>query len=393
MQEAEYNPAESLLIALIAGEICQRPVPTEILQQITPAVMEKLAVLAQYHDLGHVVAQALEKRGCLGEDAASTRLKALPMKAVSRYVRLNFAYQQMAQVLSEKRIAYLPLKGTVLRNAYPAPWMRTSCDIDLLVKPEDLALAVATLTETLSYTYGKKSEHDISLYTPEGVHLELHFDTIPQRYTKAETRQVLERIWDYAQPETPESCCYYLSDAAFYFYHVAHMAQHFENGGCGIRSFLDLWILNHWMPENRQQRQALLQAGGLAAFAAGAERLSEHWFSGATLPDALLFMRTYILWGGTHGARDNRAALGQAKKGGRGKYLLGRIFVSYDHLKAEYPILEKQKWLFLFCQVVRWLRMLFVTGLGRTVRELQANANVDTEEKAEIQRLLTYLEI
>ena len=39
------------------------------------------------------------------------------------------------------------------------------------------------------------------------------------------------------------------------------MAKHFENGGCGVRPFIDLWILNHRRPFDRAKRESLLRDG------------------------------------------------------------------------------------------------------------------------------------
>ncbi|MBO4954226.1 MAG: nucleotidyltransferase family protein, partial [Clostridia bacterium] len=35
-------------------------------------------------------------------------------------------------------IDFMPLKGAVIRQYYPEPWMRTSCDIDIHVKKDRL---------------------------------------------------------------------------------------------------------------------------------------------------------------------------------------------------------------------------------------------------------------
>ena len=57
------------------------------------------------------------------------------------------------------------------------------------------------------------------------------------------------------------------------------MAKHFvSTGGCGIRPFLDIWVLNHKIDFNREKREKLLSDGGLDVFAKQAELLSEVWF-------------------------------------------------------------------------------------------------------------------
>ena len=104
--------------------------------------------------------------------------------------------QKIIKLLEENKVDYLPLKGSIIQAYYPEPWMRTSCDIDILVKEEDLARAVDTLKEKLAYTSDdRRNYHDISLYSPNGVHLELHF-SIQENMESID--DLLSRVWDYA---------------------------------------------------------------------------------------------------------------------------------------------------------------------------------------------------
>ena len=371
---------QSVLFRLLRLAVCG-DVPTERLKTAcTPEMLEAVYVLASRHDLAHLVGQAASKLD-LPESEALTKCKQTAMQALMRYMRLNYEYEQTCQTLEQAQIPFIPLKGSVLREDYPEPWMRTSCDVDVLVKEEQLDAAVQVLTRTLGYTAGERGDHDVTLRSAGGIHLELHYDTIQERYDETGSRKVLARIWQDAQPKTPDSCHYVMSDAMFYFYHMAHMAKHFQTGGCGIRTFLDVWILDR-KAHDAVARQALLAEGGLAKFAQGARKVAEYWFSGETPDGMTRAVSDYILRAGIYGDNANRAAVGQAKRGGRMKYLLTRrVFMPYDFLKAEYPILKKHKWLTPVYQVVRWIRMLIDGRLRYTVAELKANAattNTDT---------------
>jgi len=105
-------------------------------------------------------------------------------------------------------------------------------------------------------------------------------------------------------------------------------------------------------------------------------------------------MSNYILRAGVYGNNENRAAVGQARVGGKVRYiLLRRVFMPYDYLKAEYPILGKHKWLFPFYQLVRWFSVLRKGLVGQTVRELQANSGATKSEVLTAEELLKKLEI
>lgn len=383
---------ESLLFALLRIAVCGEPVTEVVESACTPEMLEQVYALASHHDLAHLVGQAVSKLE-LPESEVLTKCKQAAMQAFARYMRQSHAYEQICAALEEAQIPFIPLKGSVLREHYPEPWMRTSCDIDILVREEMLDAAVSFLTEKMNCVADNKGDHDISLHLSNGVHLELHYDTIQERYEINGCRNVLGQIWEDAKPRTPGSVHYLLSDAMFYFYHIAHMAKHFINGGCGVRTFLDVWILTHKVVHNSQLREDMLRAGGLLKFAQAAEAVADFWFLNQA-PDTLTqAVSDYVLRAGTYGDNDNRAAIGQAKMG-KLKYLfLRRVFMPYDFLKAEYPILKKHKWLTPVYQVVRWFRMVFSGGLRRTVCELKANAGVEKNSVYVASDIIRHLEL
>ena len=50
-------------------------------------------------------------------------------------------YENLCSAFEKAQIPFLPLKGSVIRKYYPEAWMRTSCDIDILVHDEDVGRA------------------------------------------------------------------------------------------------------------------------------------------------------------------------------------------------------------------------------------------------------------
>ena len=121
------------------------------------------------------------------------------------------------------------------------------------------------------------------------------------------------------------------------------MAKHFVGtGGCGIRSFLDMWVLNHCVDFNQEKRETLLADGGLTVFAKQAALLSEVWFGAAGHTEITRQLETYILRGGVYGTTTNRVAVQQQKRGGKVKYALSRILIPYKVIRFHYPILQKQ---------------------------------------------------
>ena len=226
--------AESVLFALLRAAVCGGQVSEEVKTECTAQMLEEVCTLASRHDLTHLVGHAVSTLALPGSPALE-KSKRLAMFSVFRYAKLEREYERICAALETAEIAFIPLKGSVLREHYPEPWMRTSCDIDVLVYEQDLDAAAAVLEKELNYRAGEKGGHDLSLYAESGVHVELHYSMLEEAQVVGSHR-VLERFWEESTP--CEGKCFHreVSDAMFYFYHIAHMAKHVEVGGCGIQT-------------------------------------------------------------------------------------------------------------------------------------------------------------
>lgn len=264
--------------------------------------------------------------------------------------------------------------------------MRTSCDIDVLVRKEDAQRAATLLEENCRFTRDKTDSHDISLYGPNKAHLELHYDLIEQGLVR-EADRVLASVWERAELKAGSGYHYTMPDDLFYCYHIAHMAKHFAVGGCGIRPFLDLWILESGDPAVQARRDATLTQAGLLRFANTARALSRAWFGKAPMDSLTAQMEEFILRGSMYGGDENRIAVQQQTRG-RLRYLLERIFLPFDILKFRYPVLQKHPWLMPVMQVHRWCKLLFCGHMGRIRRDLAYGRQITKQEEAETKLFL-----
>lgn len=370
--------AFALLIDILKSEICELPLS---LSPLSPDEAKELYLLSKRQELTHIVGNAVCREGVLADVKAKAAFEKASFSALYRYEQMTAELKALSSLFEEKKIPFLPLKGSVLREFYPTPWMRNSCDIDVLVREETLDAAKAALLEA-GYLFREQGSHDAAFDSPRGVHIELHFTLIEEHVMKKAAR-ILKDPWAHAAPVKEGSFRYALSDAAFYFYHVAHMAKHYLIGGCGIRPLLDLWVMNHRMTFDASAREALLKEGGLLSFHEAAMALSEAWFGCGEMTPLTERMEHFILTGGVYGSVENRVSVQQAEKGGKLRYALFRIFLPYDYLKFQYPILQKHKWLLPVCEVRRWCKLIFLGGARRSARELQLNSAIegDTMQK------------
>jgi hypothetical protein len=358
----------------IASEVCDRSI--ENIEELRPSSEAELQVLYRFskrQDLAHLVGNALFRYQMFPEGSAWTeKFKKQIFLAHIRYEQIQLTLEALCQAMEQEEIPFMPLKGAVLRQRYPEPWMRTSCDIDVLVRSEDLERASLLLEERLSCRKEELGSHDLSLFASNGVHIELHYDLVENDLI-AQSDSVLRTVWEHVTVRSGWRYWYEMSDEMFYFYHIAHMAKHFEIGGCGVRPLIDLWLLEHRMEYSQHDRDELLERGGLLAFANACRSLSDAWFSSEEMDALSKQMQEYILCGGVYGSDENRVAAQQAKQGGKVSYAMSRIFLKYDVLKFHYPVLMKHKWLLPVMEVRRWGKLIFCGGLKRSAKELTVN--------------------
>ncbi len=360
----------ALLRSAIRGTALTEAEKTLFSKKLLPDLMR----LSKRHDVAHLVALGLKKNELVTKEDGEVETEIL--RAVFRYERLNHDYEKLCSALETAEIPFIPLKGSVLRAYYPEPWMRTSCDIDVLVHREDIEKAIFCLTENLKYTEHERGTHDISLFSPLKNHVELHFDLVEEGRAN-NAIEILRSVWEDASPRGESKYWLEMSDPFFYFYHVAHMAKHFELGGCGIRPFIDLYILDRIEPADRDGRDRLLAQGGLLKFVEAARELSLVWLEEKE-PSGLSFkLQNFLLHGGAYGSFDNRVALQQKKNGGRVGYMLSRAFIPYERLVRYYPILEKHRWLMPFMQVRRWFMLLRPEVAKMAKREIAVNSQME----------------
>lgn len=364
---------EKLFFALLQSEVCGVPLPRET-HSLSEEDSRELFRLADRQDLAHLLYNALTRNGLLEEgDPAYKSFSKAQLLAVYRTEELTREEAFAKEKLGDEGIACLPLKGAVLRYLYPEPWMRTGCDVDLLVSKEKAEDAEKILLATGRYRVYFRSPHDLSLVTDKGTHIELHKTLSAKGEESGLYSPLLDAISD--APDLGGISA--LPDDLFYCYHVFHMASHVKIGGCGVRPFLDLWLLNHRLPKKSEARNASLAEVGLLSFAEKAEKLSEVWFSSAESDAFSDAFSSFILSGGVYGSDANAALIEKGQAGGKGRYRLHRIFLPYRELKERYPVLKKHPILFPLVSVWRWIAALF-GGTHRKVEKTLAQG-----EKAE----------
>lgn len=396
------NGVAQTMFNCIKYEICGQKEKI-VLPEVYARFLIEVYKLSKAHDVAHLVGDALNKSGVFenlpadldeNERAAISKVKGKfdeqIFTAVYRYENINYELEQICKTLEEAKIPFIPLKGSVIRKYYPEPWMRTSCDIDVLVHENDIEKAMSFLVKKSGAACETKGSHDVGLFL-NSVHIELHYSLIESDVVgKADIP--FQNVWNYAQ-QIEQTSQYTLNEGMFYYYHIAHMAKHFIHGGCGIRPFMDLWLYNRVNTGNTDKRNKLLSDGGLLKFSEEAENLAATWFGNKEHSEITQEMENFILQGGVYGTLEQHLAMSQNKKGGKFKHLLSKVFLSYKDMSIYYPSLKKCPVLFPVYQVRRWCRILFCGGRKAAMNEIKVNKNITTEEQERAKKLLEELNL
>ena len=374
----QFFDVKKVMLDLIRAYLNDRP----WVEELPDEQLDLLLKMLKKHDIAHLGGIVFSK-DLKNREKYNAFIK-FQFVAIMRYEKGKYFKDKIYELFEEERIPFLPLKGAVICDYYPEPWHRTSCDVDILVREEHIKNATELLEQKLNFKYSRKSEHDVSLYSPDGVHVELHYDFHEENISVADA-------WQSASLIEGSKYHYVLPSEVFILHHIAHIAKHFKYGGCGVRFFVDLWIISHNMQFDKKKLNVLLEEKGLIRFAENALCLIETWFGQGNSILLTQEMSDYILGSGIYGSVENRVAIGQIKKKSNFRYAISRIFLPYNALKYRYQILEKKRWLMPFCQIHRWIELLKQGKIRNVNDELGINKDINEDRRRSISVMLSNL--
>ncbi len=375
----------NLFIELLKCGLYEKSPEQELSKALTPEVLLALYEKSKKQDMAHIVAAALKNLD-LPKESIPQGFKKQEMLSIMRSERMKHEFQRICGILSDAQIPFIPLKGSVIRPFYPKDYMRTSCDIDILVREENLENAVEHLTDE-GFKIGERDYHNISLFSSAGVHLELHF-SILENIDKVDC--VLKDAWDYAKPI--DGFKYGFTDDFFCFYNFAHLSFHFLTGGCGIRFLTDLHIIETQMGIKTENARVLLEKGGIYKFATEMTELSKVVFGGGQPTDFQQNLIDFILGSGVFGELENRIAMAEEEKPATAVYIFKRLFMPMRSMKIAYPILQKIPLLLPVLWVHRILKMLLGKKKG-ALSEIKTAGGISQDKTARLNEMKNKLEL
>lgn len=316
---------------------------------------------AQRQSVLNLVAYAAEGLENKPDERTMRFLDEFRMQKIIVEAQQELAACDACQKLSEMGVRHMLLKGSVMKNFYPSPDMRTMGDIDILV---DASRCDEVVKAFVADGFVFVAEGDLhSNVQKENAYIEFHRSMVDSRH------ETLSAYYGdgFRLPHIVEGSRfeYKLTDEDFYVFLVAHIAKHYRYGGTGIRSLLDLYVYEKKLTAlDYGYINGELEKIGLLDFYKKIKEITYEWYSG-DFDGNFNIMSEYIVSGGVYGIEgtemQNSFILDNIDGNIRAKKIqnfFGVIFLNYNEMKIRYPVLDGKRYLLPLFWVVRFFDTL-----------------------------------
>ena len=208
-------------------------------------VLNELMQLAEAHSLASIVYAQLQYTVAL--TPTQHHFHQYFLQDVFYSINRTFLLQEIAREFLSAGIIFICMKGSVFRDYYPIPELRSMGDVDLIIHPKDIKKADRIMTEVLGYR--KFVDHQaVWTYILDQFQFEIHNQMFYENLTNhVDYISYFDQVWDHchlAPVFDVESPNMYVPDEDFHFlYLMTHTAKHVINSGSGFRAYLDMVMM------------------------------------------------------------------------------------------------------------------------------------------------------
>lgn len=351
---------------------------------------QKIISLAQKHSVLNILSYAAEKLTAKPDEMTMKYLREFRMQKTVVEAQQELAACDICERLDEMQVRHMLLKGSVIKNYYPSPDMRTMGDLDILVDADRCDEVVKAFIEDGFEFAGKGDLH--TNIRKGNAYVEFHRSMVDSFHT------VLSEYYGdvFKRAERCDgSFSYKLSDRDFYVFLIAHIAKHYRHGGTGIRSLLDLYVYEKALPDlDFEYINQELEKIGLLEFCEKIRKIAFNWFSGS-FDGKFDLMSEYIAAGGVYGIEGTEMQnsyifdhIDEDIRFQKIKTLFRIVFLGYDELKIRYPFLEGKKFLLPLFWIIRFFDTL-IHNPRNAMQRLDDSKKIMSidEEMVEVQRI------
>lgn len=376
----EYHSALDDVIRLCACAVNGEVPDSEWARELDPELLYKTA---GHHLLTAIVGYSLEAAGI--HDHVFIQAKA---KAIRKLGLMDSEMAVLFEKLEQKGIWYAPLKGTVLKDYYPAYGLRQMADHDILFD-ETCADEVKTIMQDMGFTSKHFGEGNHDCYYKEPVcNFEMHRSLFGNGH-ETKMQEYYSDVKARLLPDKNSKFGYHFSPEDFYIYMIAHEYKHYSASGTGLRSLLDTYAYLKKVTLDMDYVAVEMEKLGIRDFEELNRSLSFHIFGDSIvledLPENEAVMLSFVQKSGTYGTMENsirnrmRKITGNHGKvtfGMKLKYYFKRLFPRQEQLTPWYPLARYK----IFIPLV-WIFRLFRGLIVRRKRVIGEVKIVERQKK------------
>lgn len=338
---------------LTYGRYIASLISSAVLNTTPPAPFEdidwkKLFSLADKHGVAVLIFPIIKNME-LPEEAKALFIKN-KNRMFARTTRQTIEAERVMTEFEKNSISYIKLKGSHIKDMYPADCMRTFGDIDLCLSEEDRN-NIQPIMESLGYKLACVTDYHDE-YEKDGFHIfEIHSAITPE---DAKYSDVFTEPFSKAVATNDSKLCYVFNNEYLYLHLLFHLHKHFTMTGCGIRLFVDFLVFGQKVKDvDFQYIESILEQYNMLDFYKTVNQLVGFFFFNKEASDDLLKIAEYIFENQPVGIYKYHVA--SLSSFGKVKYFLKNWFPSAKNLAFRYPILNKAPILLPVC----WLRRIF----------------------------------
>ena len=311
--------------------------------------------LSKYHSLTVVLYKAIIDTKLKIDEKDLKKLEEAYFSNLRKAMAYEKERKELYKYLNENDISFLPLKGIIIKDYYPDPYIREFADNDILYDVnKDTLVKDYFVKRGYEIEEFRRSNHDVYMKKPF-YNFEMHRALFGLSVDKKEADYFVDYLNKGLVKDHKEL---YLKDEDFYLYFTAHSYKHYHNSGCGFRPLIDyyLYLKNKELDFNYINQE--LEKIGLVDFSNLMRTLPFKLFDQQPLTEEEEDIVLFIASSGTYGTLEHNVAKGIKEKG-RFKYYMSRVFPSLAFYKAVYPWAYKCRILIPIAWLCRLFRILF----------------------------------
>ena len=258
---------------------------------------------------------------------------------------------------------YVFFKGTAISKYYKNDYDRVSSDTDIAVF--DKYDEVLDILLHNGYVVTRNDKQECSLINSSNDFIDLH-----SSFTLNDTN--IDNVLKNAPRNN-----HYLDINYEYLFLLYHSKKHLLSGIFDLRVILDIYYLRDKL--NKELSNKLLKDAKLDQFNDSLNHYLDTLLEKHDYDSNDEFIESFIESYTKDEGISNRILINSYNKS-RIRYLLSRIFISYDLLKNEYPIIKKHKLLTPLYYLIRIIRILKSNRSTYAINEIRASNKLNKQD-------------